>query len=246
MVVSMGSRLIAVAAALAASCGAAAPDEYAQRRDALVAGIRNLAATAGTGEARVIAPRVLKAIRQVPRHLFVPPNLRDAAYEDRPLPIGDGQTISQPYIVALMTHLLDPEPSDVMLEVGTGSGYQAAVLSRLVGQVYSIEIVAPLAQTARERLHALGYHNVTVRQGDGYAGWPEHGPFDGIIVTAGAEHVPQPLVRQLKPGGRMVIPVGPRWREQELLLIEKRTDGRVHTRNMGAVSFVPLTGANKP
>lgn len=186
-------------------------------------------------------PQVLAAMRTVPRHRFVPDAQRSDAYRDRPLPIGEGQTISQPTIVAMMTHLLKPDPGDVMLEVGTGSGYQAAVLSRLVDHVYSIEIVEPLARASAKRLDALGYDNVTVRHGDGYAGWPQHGPFDGIIVTAGAKHVPPPLVEQLKPGGRMVIPVGQSLGTQELRLIVKDSEGRVTSRRITPVRFVPLT-----
>lgn len=189
-------------------------------------------------------PRVLAAMRAVPRHLFVPAAFRGDAYDDRPLPIGEGQTISQPSLVALMTHLLRPKPGDVMLEVGTGSGYQAAILSRLVGHVYSVEIVEPLARGAADRLSSLGYANVSVRHGDGYAGWPEHAPFDGIIVTAGAPHVPQPLVDQLKPGGRMVIPVGPAHATQSLRLITKNARGRVDQQFVIPVRFVPLTRAH--
>jgi protein-L-isoaspartate(D-aspartate) O-methyltransferase len=186
-------------------------------------------------------PKVLAAMRSVPRHLFVPESRRDQAYRDYPLPIGEGQTISQPTIVAMMTHLLRPQAGDRMLEVGTGSGYQAAVLSRLVEHVYSIEIVAPLARESAKRLDRLGYDNVTVRHGDGYAGWPQHAPFDGIIVTAGAKHVPPPLVEQLKPGGRMVIPVGPSLGTQELKLIVKDREGRLTSRTITPVRFVPLT-----
>ena len=153
--------------------------------------------------------RVLAAMRDVPRHLFVPPELQSQAYDDAPLPIGYAQTISQPYIVALMTALTQPSPSDRALEVGTGSGYQAAVLSRLVSQVYTIEIVEPLARSAEQRLKNLGYANVTVRAGDGYAGWPEMAPFDIVMVTAAPDHVPEPLLAQLKPGGRLVVPIGP-------------------------------------
>ena len=186
-------------------------------------------------------PRVLAAMRAVPRHLFVPPGQRANAYDDRPLPIGEDQTISQPSLVALMTHLLRPKSGDVMLEVGTGSGYQAAILSRLVGRVYTIEIVQPLARRASDRLARLGYRNVRVRHGDGYAGWPQHAPFDGIIVTAGAPHVPRPLVDQLKPGGRMVIPVGPDGSVQHLMLITKGRSGAVNRRTIIPVRFVPLT-----
>lgn len=186
-------------------------------------------------------PRVLAVMRAVPRHLFVPPSQRENAYEDRPLPIGEDQTISQPSLVALMTHLLRPKREDVMLEVGTGSGYQAAILSRLVGRVYTIEIVEPLARRASQRLSRLGYKNVEVRHGDGYAGWPQYAPFDGIIVTAGAPHVPKPLLEQLRPGGRMVIPIGPAESVQQLLLITKGRNGAVRRERIIPVRFVPLT-----
>jgi protein-L-isoaspartate(D-aspartate) O-methyltransferase len=201
-----------------------------------------LAAAPGIGS---LAPSVLTALRQVPRHEFVPAEVRAAAYDNRPLPIGYGQTISQPYIVALMTDLVRPDKDDVVLEVGTGSGYQAAVLSPMVSRVYSIEIVEALAKRATERLAALGFTNVMVRHGDGYHGWPEHAPFDAIIVTAAASHIPPPLVRQLKPGGRMVIPVGPPFMAQNLMLVEKDTREQVHTRTLLPVHFVPLTGGNR-
>ncbi|MDQ4059587.1 MAG: protein-L-isoaspartate(D-aspartate) O-methyltransferase, partial [Pseudomonadota bacterium] len=218
-------------------------EERASERRMMVMTIESLAATARVGEVRRIDSDVLGAMREVPRHLLVPEDVRDYAYQNRPLPIGHEQTISQPYIVALMTHLLRPDEDDVVLEVGTGSGYQAAVLSRLVDRVYSIEIVEPLARQAKERLRALGYDNITVRQGDGYHGWPEHAPFDAILVTAAASHIPPPLVGQLKPGGRMVIPVGPPFMAQNLMLVEKDPDGKVHTRVLLPVSFVPLTGS---
>ena len=185
-------------------------------------------------------PRVLSAMREVPRHRFVPEPLRAKAYGDHSLPIGHGQTISQPYIVALMTELLELEPDDSVLEIGTGSGYQSAVLARLAGQVYSIEILPDLARAASERLKQLGYANVTVREGDGYGGWPEHAPFDGIIVTAAPERIPQPLLDQLAPGGRMVIPVGGFF--QELKVFEKDANGRVTERSILPVRFVPMTG----
>ena len=188
---------------------------------------------------------VLAAMRHVPRHEFVPEDVRAAAYENRPLPIGYGQTISQPYIVALMTDLARPRKDHVVLEIGTGSGYQAAVLSPLVSNVFSIEIVEPLASRAAERLKALGFANVTVRPGDGYHGWPEHAPFDSIVVTAAASHVPPPLIAQLKPGGRMVIPVGGGFALQHLMLIEKDAQGRVHSRSLLPVRFVPLTGGSR-
>ena len=185
-------------------------------------------------------PRVLDAMRAVPRHEFVPASAREDAYVDSPLPIGHGQTISQPYIVALMTELARPSPSDRALEIGTGSGYQAAVLSLLVKQVFSMELVDPLAQSAAATLRRLGYGNVTVRSGDGYLGWPEEAPFDIILVTAAPEQVPAALVAQLKPGGRLVVPVGQVYDVQDLQLIEKNAAGRVTTRSIIPVRFVPL------
>jgi protein-L-isoaspartate(D-aspartate) O-methyltransferase len=182
-------------------------------------------------------PRVLDALRSVKRHLFVPPGEVTSAYEDHPLPIGHGQTISQPYIVALMTEVIEPQPDDRVLEVGTGSGYQAAVLSKLVKEVYSIEIVEELGKAAAQRLDLLGYDNVTVRVGDGYKGWPEKAPFDAIIVTAAPPEIPQALVDQLADGGRMVVPVGTAF--QELMLIEKKK-GEIKKRVITAVRFVPM------
>jgi protein-L-isoaspartate(D-aspartate) O-methyltransferase len=191
-------------------------------------------------EARGVAnPRVLEAMRTVPRHLFVPEAYRDEAYADHPLPIGRGQTISQPYIVAVMTELLDPQPTDRVLEVGTGSGYQAAVLSLLVDKVTTIEIVPELAERARRDLARLGYENVEVIRGDGYRGVPEQAPFDGIMVTAAPEKVPKPLTEQLKPGARLVIPVGGRYQELRVL---HRTDEGIRTRTIFPVRFVPMTG----
>jgi protein-L-isoaspartate(D-aspartate) O-methyltransferase len=186
--------------------------------------------------------RVLETLGEVERHRFVPERLQSEAYLNHPLPIGHGQTISQPYIVALMTDLVAPDADDVVLEVGTGSGYQAAVLAKRVGHVYSIEIIEPLAEQAKVRLARLGYDNVTTSLGDGYFGWKEHAPFDAIVVTAAATHVPPPLIAQLKPGGRMVIPVGGRFTVQYLLLLEKTMAGDVLTRQITAVRFVPLTG----
>lgn len=184
---------------------------------------------------------VLAAMRRVPRHRFVPSVLRESAYSDRPLPIGHGQTISQPWIVARMTELARPEPGDTVLEVGTGSGYQAAVLAEIVDHVFTVEIVGELARSARRRLRDLGYGNVTVRHGDGYGGWPEQAPFDAIVVTAAPEEVPDPLVSQLAVGGRMVIPVGPRERAQSLTVIRRRSDGSVERRVASGVRFVPMT-----
>ena len=229
--------LVAVAAALLALPAFA--DEYAEERADLVDEVRHFADFAGDDPFR---DDVLVALNTVERHLFVRRSERRYAYENRPLPIGHGQTISQPYIVALMTDLLDPQPDDVVLEVGTGSGYQAAILSDLVARVYSIEIIEALANQAAERLQRLGFDNVVTRLGDGYFGWQAHAPFDGIIVTAAATHVPPPLIEQLKPGGRMVIPVGGQFMAQWLLLIEKQDDGSVVTRQVSPVRFVPLTG----
>ncbi len=188
-------------------------------------------------------PRVLEVMGRVPRQKFVPDALSDQAYDDRPLAIGHGQTISQPYIVALMTELVRPEPGDRALDIGTGSGYQAAILAELTNQVYGIEILPELAVEGAERLKRLGYENVEVRQGDGYRGWPEHAPFDCIIVAAAPDHVPQPLVDQLAPGGRMVIPVGDQF--QHLILVEKAQDGSVMERRAVPVRFVPMTGEAK-
>jgi protein-L-isoaspartate(D-aspartate) O-methyltransferase len=184
--------------------------------------------------------QVLEAMRKVPRHRFVPENMQRQAYQDRPLPIGHDQTISQPYIVGLMTQLARPDESDIALDVGTGSGYQAAVVSELCKEVYSIEIVEPLAKEARERLKELDYENVTVRHGDGYQGWPEKAPFDLIIVAAAPDHIPEPLIEQLKPGGRLVIPVGNFF--QRLMLVEKKPDGTIDKRKVAPVAFVPMTG----
>ena len=189
-----------------------------------------------------LSERVMQAMATVPREEFVPAAYRAQAYQNRPLPIAAGQTISQPLIVALMTDLLEPEPGDVILEVGTGSGYQAAVLSGLVQQVYSVEIVDELAQSAAATLDRLGYDNVSVRAGDGYAGWPEHAPFDGVIVTAAAPHIPQPLLDQLKPGGKLVIPVDAEHGAQDLLLVHVGEDGNIAQRSVLPVRFVPLTG----
>jgi protein-L-isoaspartate(D-aspartate) O-methyltransferase len=185
-------------------------------------------------------PHVLAAMAAVPRHEFVPKDLQNEAYDDGPLPIGAGQTISQPYIVAFMTEQLAPKPGDRVLEVGTGSGYQAAILAKLVKEVYTIEIVESLGRRAMQDLSRLGFTNVHVRIGDGYAGWPEEAPFDAVIVTCAPERVPEPLTQQLKEGGRMIIPVGGR-RGQELYLLEKR-NGKLEQRAVLPVRFVPMTG----
>lgn len=188
-------------------------------------------------------PATLKAMRIVPRHEFVPPDMQPYAYADNPLPIGMKQTISQPYIVAYMTQILKLKEHDRVLEVGTGSGYQAAILGQIVDTVYTIEIVEALAFTAKNRLSALGYGNIEVKAGDGYLGWPDKGPFDAIIVTAGAEEVPEPLLKQLKEGGRMIIPVGPHNGIRQLLLMTKKS-GKIKTKEVMAVRFVPLTRTN--
>lgn len=220
-----------------------AEDEYAKQRAAMIKEIEadSLATSLWTGRKRM-QESVLAAMDKVPRHRFVPKRHIGEAYDNRPLPIGFGQTISQPYIVALMTDLLDVEASDTVLEIGTGSGYQAAVLAELVKEVHTIEIVQELGEQARERLNTLGYHNISVRLGDGYYGIEEHAPFDAIIVTAAASHIPPPLVKQLKPQGRMVIPVGSPFMTQQLVLVEKKPDGQITTKQILPVRFVPLTG----
>ena len=187
--------------------------------------------------------QVMQALRQVPRHAFVPEEAQHSAYANHPLPIGYGQTISQPYIVALMTDLIRPRADDVVLEIGTGSGYQAAVLAKLVKQVYSLEIVEKLAEQARERLQRLGYDNVEVRSGNGHFGWPEHAPYDAIIVTAAASRIPPALIKQLKPGGTLVIPVGDHYSGQDLRVITKNEQGQVEERGVLPVIFVPMTGS---
>ncbi len=183
---------------------------------------------------------VLAAMGRVPRHQFVPEKLRSSAYADRPLPIGHDQTISQPYVVAFMTQAIEPQAKHRVLEVGTGSGYQAAVLAEIVGEVYTIELIPELAKQAKERLKQLGYRKVHVKQGDGYLGWPDKAPFDSILVTCGADHVPEPLIEQLKPGGTMVIPVGKSSANQWLEVITKGKDGKTNSRKVLPVRFVPL------
>jgi protein-L-isoaspartate(D-aspartate) O-methyltransferase len=239
---------LCVSAVAFLSCSAQLPsdDQFRALREAMVR--EQIAASRFSGAPPVRDARVLDALRRTPRHLFVPLAQAPFAYEDRPLPIGHGQTISQPYMVAIMTELLETKKEHRVLEIGTGSGYQAAVLSLLVAEVYTIEIVEPLGREARDRLRALGYKNVDVRIGDGYLGWPEKAPFDRIIVTAGADHIPMPLVEQLAPGGRMVIPVGPHWQTQILKLIVKGTRGPRDFRatDVMPVVFVPLVREKKP
>ncbi|MFA5803887.1 MAG: protein-L-isoaspartate(D-aspartate) O-methyltransferase [Melioribacteraceae bacterium] len=181
----------------------------------------------------------LSSMKKVQRHLFIPKDLRDNAYDDRPLPIGYGQTISQPFIVAYMTELVKPNKNSNMLEIGTGSGYQAAVLAEIISDVYTIEIITELSNSSEKKLKELGYKNVYVKNADGYYGWKEHAPFDAIIVTAASEYIPPPLIEQLKDGGRMVIPVGSPFQTQMLMLVEKK-DGKVTTKSLMPVMFVPF------
>lgn len=220
-------------------------NNYSKQREEMVR--TQIATLRWNGSQAVQDSRVLDSMRKTPRHCFVPAELVAYAYDDRPLPIGYGQTISQPYIVAKMTELLEPRGEHRVLEIGTGSGYQAAILSPLVTQVYTIEIIEPLGTAARRRLDSLGYKNIEVRVGDGYFGWPEKGPFDGILVTAAADHVPPPLVDQLKPGGKMVIPVGNPFQAQTLMQVTKGSKGPhdLQVRNLMPVAFVPLVGGPK-
>ena len=247
----MKKLLLALIIALNVSCGSTRPDqaassarpttESAQTSQDLDFDQARRRMVADQIEARGVADsRVLEAMSRVPRHEFVPVRSRAFAYSDTPLRIEFEQTISQPYIVALMTELVQPEPEDRILEIGTGSGYQAAVAAELVSQVYSIEIIPQLARSAADRLERLGVSNVVVRAGDGYVGWPEQSPFDGILVTAGAEHIPQPLVEQLKPGARMIIPVGDSSSVQILTVVEKLPGGEVEIRDITPVRFVPF------
>jgi protein-L-isoaspartate(D-aspartate) O-methyltransferase len=239
----MMTSLVLLALCLALPSARAEDFEAARRR--MVAEIRaDVEATSRRIGKRELDPRVLEAMGRVPRHEFVPEALRGRAYENRPLPIGYGQTISQPYIVALMTDLARVSPGHKVFELGAGSGYQAAVLADLGARVYTVEIVPPLGEQARERLERLGYRDVAVRVGDGYYGWEEHAPFDAIVVTAAASHIPPPLVRQLKAGGRMVIPVGSPFQTQQLTLLEKSEAGAVTTRQLLPVLFVPVTGGH--
>jgi len=245
--VAMATSTVRLAAAallltLTGAQAAAAKDFAPERRrmmEEITALVRETRAEVGK---QAFDERVMDAMGRVPRHEFVPADQLANAYQNRPLPIGHGQTISQPYVVALMTDLTRVKPAQKVLEVGTGSGYQAAVMAHLVQAVYTIEIVEPLGLQATQRLRKLGYDNVQVRLGDGYHGWEEHAPYDAILVTAAASHIPPPLIRQLKPGGRMVIPVGASFMVQQLMLVEKNLDGTVSTRQILPVRFVPLTG----
>jgi protein-L-isoaspartate(D-aspartate) O-methyltransferase len=236
--------LFALWFALAFAVSTRAQDDRSAERDEMIAAIQEHAQQAAPAvpDGR-IDPAVLQAMRTVPRHEFVPEDVRAQAYLDQPVPIGFGQTISQPFIVALMTDLLDVGADHKVLEIGTGSGYQAAVLSPLVAEVYSVEIIPELGERATAALQRLGFANVRTKVADGYYGWPEAAPFDGIVVTAAASQIPPPLVEQLKPGGRMVIPVGGAYFAQQLMLVEKGADGKVTTRQLLPVQFVPLTRA---
>lgn len=245
-ILSMNYRLLCyllMSLTLSGPAPAGDADGYTQQRMELMRIIeQDVRETSAYLDAETLDPRVMKALAKVPRHRFVPDSQLRHAYRNRPLPIGHGQTISQPYIVAIMTDLLKLTPADRVLEVGTGSGYQAAVLAELAQQVYSIEIIEPLGKRARDLLNKLGYDNVETRIGDGYYGWETHAPFDAIIVTAAADHIPPPLIAQLKPGGRMMIPVGSRFMTQQLVVVEKDSNNNVTTRLILPVRFVPLTG----
>ena len=229
---------------LSASSRLDAADSYDKARQALLEEItQDVRDSAQYLNRRALDERVMRALATVPRHEFVPATERASAYQNRPLSIGFGQTISQPYIVAIMTDLVEPRPDCRAFELGTGSGYQAAILSELCENVYTVEIVEPLGIAARTRLRRLGHENVEVRIGDGYYGWAEHAPFDVIVVTAAASHIPPPLIEQLKPGGHMILPVGTRFTAQQLVLVSKAPDGHLTTRQILPVVFVPLTGA---
>jgi protein-L-isoaspartate(D-aspartate) O-methyltransferase len=232
-----------VAAALAVGCQPVSCQTNRAEADFAVARARMVREQLAAPGRDITNARVLEVMGRVPRHEFVPEPLRARAYGDHPLPIGYDQTISQPFIVAFMTEKLDPKPTDKVLEIGTGSGYQAAVLAGLVSNVYTIEIIEPLARRAEADLKRLGYTNVFVRVGDGYKGWPEAAPFDAIIVTCAPDHVPPPLVEQLKDGGRMIIPVGPPGRQELYLLVKQ--GGRVEQRAVLPVRFVPMTGERR-
>jgi protein-L-isoaspartate(D-aspartate) O-methyltransferase len=217
------------------------PDAFAARRARMVAEVRaELRAAHVRDDARLRA--ILQVLERLPREAFVPADQRGFAYAPRPVPIGHGQTISDAFIMAYMTHALELRQGERVLEIGTGSGYQAAILGALGARVYTIEIVPELARQASAVLREQGFRNVSVRQGDGYAGWPEAAPFDAIIVTAGAVRIPPALVAQLRPGGRMILPLGPNWAEQQMTMVRKRGDGRIDVRSCGWVAFVPFVG----
>jgi protein-L-isoaspartate(D-aspartate) O-methyltransferase len=235
--------LFGLVACGAVSLYAESGNGYAQARKKMVEMIqREVESTQGYLGKERLDPKVVEALLSVPRHLFVPPKLRGVAYENRPLPIGYGQTISQPFIVALMTHLLDIQPDDRILEIGTGSGYQAAIAAELASQVYTVEIISELAESADKRLKSIGYTNVLVKAGDGWYGWPEAAPFDGILVTAVAPEIPPQLLSQLAVGGRLVIPVGHPRGNQELVLITRLSSSEISSKDILPVRFVPMTG----
>lgn len=234
--------LLGLMSGLCYLCPLEAADYKAQRQAMISAIEQDVIATSLYIGKRAFDPAVMNAMASVPRHEFVPQEYKASAYENRPLPIGYGQTISQPYIVALMTDLLHLAKDNKVLEIGTGSGYQAAILNQLTPHVFTIEIIEPLGQRAIRTFKRLQLDNIKARIGDGYYGWEEHAPFDAIVVTAAADHVPPPLVRQLKKGGRMVIPVGSRFFVQQLVLVTKDDSGKITTRQMLPVRFVPLTG----
>ncbi len=240
-------RILSAVALLALTAPAAGSeaegDGFAARRAAMVETIeREVRATSSFLGRDVLDGRVVEALSRVPRHRFVPAKLAGSAYDNRPLAIGHGQTISQPYIVAIMTDLLDLEPDDRVLEIGTGSGYQAAILAQIVDSVFTMEIVPPLAERAAALLSDLGYDNVETRLADGYYGWPAEAPFDAIVVTAAGTHVPPPLIEQLATPGRMIIPVGSRFMVQQLILVTKNAEGEISLDQVLPVRFVPLTG----
>jgi len=237
MTFPLASRIITVCLAVIALPGASAClAETAEQKKA-----REQMAERQIAARGIESKEVLNAMRQVPRHKFVPESMAGLAYDDNPLPIGHGQTISQPYIVAYMTEHLEAKPKDKVLEIGTGSGYQAAILSEIVDEVYTIEIIPELAKQAKQRLAEMKFDNVHVKHADGYHGWEEHAPFDAIIVTAAAPYVPPPLKNQLKPGGRMIIPVGTRMGHQQLVVLTKEEDGSFSTNRLIPVRFVPFT-----
>lgn len=242
---SITAMIVLCFAGIFASTQAIASDQYKKARAKLIKEVKEqVEETDIYTDKSKLDPRVMQALEKVPRHEFVPERHRKKAYRNRPLPIGFGQTISQPYIVALMTDLISVKQGEKALEIGTGSGYQAAILAELTDKVYSIEIIEGLGKRASKTLKALGYHSVKTRIGDGYYGWKEHAPFDVIIVTAAASHIPPPLIQQLKPGGRMIIPVGSRFMVQQLVLVTKDNSGKVSTRQILPVLFVPLTGGH--
>ena len=239
------ASLLAVGLLFSACLTGAEEQQFAAERRAMVQEVARQARESSQETGRsAIADAVLAAMERTPRHRFLPEDQLRYAYRNRPLPIGYGQTISQPFVVALMTDLLELKPGQRVLEIGTGSGYQAALLAELGMEVYSIEIVEPLAKRAAQTLESMYPEKITVRHGDGYHGWEQHAPFDAIIVTAAASHVPPPLIRQLRPGGRMVIPLGASFLVQQLVLVEKSADGSISSREIAPVRFVPLTGGH--